>query len=759
MPSTSVSVEPTKPPEPQKVVPEHVASEIVVPQPVTPERVVTDQVVREPAPQEPVIRERIVPGRGAPARVVQEPSSVTGTQLTPSQKPQVKTSEPERTSTPEQSTLLTKEPISTLKPPTAAPPSKHTSSDSTDSLSKVKQMAKQFDEDSGLGKKKNNFIANAKAKYSVERRKRTISNDSDLMSFRPRTESPDPEKIAQSKITGLRSASTGSVASRHPSLFDIATSRFASSEHVGLPDKPVEPAFTNIATSLKKDELSVTNNLPGKFGSTATPESISQRNMKSKNVSEKDAASTLKIESKVIPSPEPSPSLKPFDHSTRQASPVPLVVAIPSDPVAFIPSKDTSSSTATPTITPTRNLTSPVPGRVQRDVEYLESPILGDALLSSTLPVFELEPESVFTSSSQEKTSSITTLGALQTIPEEIPALNIIKKDSIPDLDVIKAESPDEPAPVVDEDLLSHYIDETDPHDDTNGDTAPQTREVEKQSLPLISSPPSSSASSKVAEPSSSYEDLGGISMDDQEDHMREDAGSDTSVEAMEETKPLSPIVTTSKPNIIIPDANPPSPPATSSPGSENASPITIKSSSSRASRIWLEKNGTNIHTEIAEYLSDGDDPTPPTVLESVAPLQTALKESKILSEEDSSSDRTSSPTPYKDSLTDYEVFRGLGKKMAGMIQIHLDVLLATKLTQHNLCKAVFGYENIKQLIQEELKYARKYNSGLTELVLKLWLGLDIDDETLLKAILFGKSNGLSDALVLSVAPLGIFSR
>ena len=68
----------------------------------------------------------------------------------------------------------------------------------------------------------------------------------------------------------------------------------------------------------------------------------------------------------------------------------------------------------------------------------------------------------------------------------------------------------------------------------------------------------------------------------------------------------------------------------------------------------------------------------------------------------------------------------------------------------------VFGYNNVKDLIQGELDFARKQNIGLSELVLKLWLGDEIDDEALLKAILFGKNNGLSDALILSVAPLGM---
>jgi hypothetical protein len=59
-------------------------------------------------------------------------------------------------------------------------------------------------------------------------------------------------------------------------------------------------------------------------------------------------------------------------------------------------------------------------------------------------------------------------------------------------------------------------------------------------------------------------------------------------------------------------------------------------------------------------------------------------------------------------------------------------------------------------LVKEELKYAKEQNIGLTELILKLWLGLEVDDEALLKALLFGKNNGLSDALILSIAPLGM---
>jgi hypothetical protein len=86
-----------------------------------------------------------------------------------------------------------------------------------------------------------------------------------------------------------------------------------------------------------------------------------------------------------------------------------------------------------------------------------------------------------------------------------------------------------------------------------------------------------------------------------------------------------------------------------------------------------------------------------------------------------------------------------------------LETVLTAKLTQENICKLFFGYNNVKILVREELHYARELNIGLTELVLKLWLGSDIDDEALLKAILFGKNNGLSDALVLTLSPLGMY--
>ena len=180
---------------------------------------------------------------------------------------------------------------------------------------------------------------------------------------------------------------------------------------------------------------------------------------------------------------------------------------------------------------------------------------------------------------------------------------------------------------------------------------------------------------------------------------------------------------------------------------------MTIKSSpGSRASRIWAEKHGKKIHTQIVEYLSDGEESTPSPIIKTSPKPEPVRKQSVS----DTSSDHLDSPAPYKYSLKDYDLFRGLTKTMSQASREHLETVLSTKLTQQNLCKIFFGYDNVKVLVQQELQYARQQNIGLTELMLKLWLGLDIDDEALLKAILFGKNNGLSDALVLAIAPLGM---
>ena len=152
------------------------------------------------------------------------------------------------------------------------------------------------------------------------------------------------------------------------------------------------------------------------------------------------------------------------------------------------------------------------------------------------------------------------------------------------------------------------------------------------------------------------------------------------------------------------------------------------------------------------EYVSDGEAATPSPIFKPSTKPEPVRKQSVS----DTSSDHLDSPTPYKNSLKDYNLFRGLTKTMSHANKEHLGTVLSTKLTQQNICKIFFGYENVKLLVQQELQYSRQLNIGLTELMLKLWLGLDIDDETLLKAILFGKNNGLSDALVLAIAPLGM---
>lgn len=230
--------------------------------------------------------------------------------------------------------------------------------------------------------------------------------------------------------------------------------------------------------------------------------------------------------------------------------------------------------------------------------------------------------------------------------------------------------------------------------------------------------------------------------MDDQDD-MHNDARSDTSVEPMTDSKPASPKSVTVTPA----EARPTTPELKS-----QVSPTILKSPPSRASKIWAEKNGKNIHTKIVDYLSDGEEPTPSPVFNpQPAPPKPVTRDS-------SDSDiRLDSPTPYKHSLRDYDLFRSLSRKMSQGSKERLDLLMSTNpLSQKSICKAFFGFDSASQLIQEELKYANELNIGLSELLLKLWLGKEVDDESLLKAILFGKTNGLSDTLVMSLAPLGI---
>jgi hypothetical protein len=606
---------------------------------------------------------------------------------------------------------------------------------SIDSLSKVKQMARQFDED-GLSKKKNNFIANAKAMYQPDRRKRTFSNESDLISNLSRTASPDPDRIFESRI---RSPSSSPSVSRQPSLFDIAASRVGSSDDVRRYENPIETKVGG-NSQIRKDERPPTK----------IPVPVDTRRSRPPELS------VEKPTYQVVPPAEPSPSFKPFEHITRQPSPVPLAVTIPNDPVP-------SSSTGSATITPNHAAVSPPIDRLHGQTDFLESPILGESMYRANVPVVEPASHMEPVTESQQSYSLIFDSPILpvsiplQTIPEETPALKVIKEESIPGLSIVKTESFEGGERVkMTFDLLPSAALRF--SDELNEQVLPTNKSEPPPATPWMSSPPSSSASSKLAEPTSSYEDLGGISMDDQ-DHTISDARSDTSVEPMDdEIRPASSKVITPRPTITIPDTPPTSTPATNTrSGTPETSPVPVKSSpSSRASRIWAEKNGTQIHTHIVEYMSDGEEETPSPYHSAVAEQSPPAPVKGPSSSEGTPIDHMGSPTPYKHSLKDYDLFRGLTRKLACRNKDHLDAVIATKLTQQNICKMVFGYDNVRELIQEELDFARKLNIGLSELALKLWLGEDIDDEALLKAILFGKNNGLSDALILSIAPLGM---
>jgi hypothetical protein len=624
------------------------------------------------------------------------------------------------------------------RPISPSPVDRSSSETSIDSLSKVKQMARQFDEE-GISKKKNNFIANAKAMYQPDRRKRTFSDESDLMSNLSRTASPDPDRILESRIGNHKSPSSSPAVSRQPSLFDIATSRVGSSDDARRQENPDE-AKVGVNSQIKKDERPPTK-IPVAVDTkkSRVPEPLLE-----------------KPTYQVVPPPKPSPSFKPFEHITRQPSPVPLAVTIPNDPVP-------SLSTGSATITPNHATVSPTIERLHNQTDFLESPILGEAIYRGNAPVVEpvshvepvTEPQQSYSPIFDSPTLPVSS--PLQTIPEEKPATKITKQDSIPGLNIVKTESFEGGEHVKMTFDLAPSV-ELRFSDELNENVLPTNKKEPPPATPWISSPPSSSASSKLAEQISSYEDLGGISMDDQ-DHAVSDARSDTSVEPMDEDiKPTSSKIVSPRPTITIPDTPPASTPATNTrPATPETSPVAIKSSpSSRASRIWAEKNGTQIHTQIVEYMSDGEEETPSPYHSAVAEQSPHPPVRGSSSSEGTPIDHMGSPTPYKHSLKDYDLFRGLTRKLACRNKDHLDAVIATKLTQQNICKMVFGYENVKELIQEELDFARKLNIGLSELALKLWLGEDVDDEALLKAILFGKNNGLSDALILSIAPLGM---
>ena len=410
---------------------------------------------------------------------------------------------PEPVSTPEPK-VIPIDPIPDPKPLPAQPPLEQTSSEiSIDPTSKVKSIVRQFDEDPGLAKKKNNFIATAKAKYSYDRRKRTVSNDSDLMPFRGRTDSPSPgpDAMAESRITNQRSiSSTESQSTRQPSLFDIATSRIASYEHTRVQNKPAESRIPTMSSSNIKDDRSMQGRV-----------SISE------DTREKDK--TPAKETKVIPPPEPSPSFKPIDRTIRQPNATPLAVTIPNTA-----SSNSSEYSESATITP-NNAISPSIERLQMDSEFIESPILGDVIMTGNFPILDVQSKQSVPVTTLESIPSINS-GLLKPIFEETPALTVFKADSTPALNIVKS-----------------------PQKSQFNDSAP-TFPMRAKETPIsgVTSPPSSSSSSKLAEQTSSYEDFGGISMDDHD--LQDDARSDTSVESMD-TKPPSlttPTTTCSEP-------------------------------------------------------------------------------------------------------------------------------------------------------------------------------------------------------------------
>lgn len=582
---------------------------------------------------------------------------------------------------------------------------------SIDSLSRVKQMAKQFDEDSS-NKKKNNFIASAKAKYSLERRKRTASTESELSNPHSRSTSPDPSKILESAPT-QRSVSAGSQIPRQPSLFDIAVSRIPTPENAvsRRQERSLELKTSNSSLRSQRDESST----PQKTIVEATPSVIPTQIP--------TLAPPQSKETREIALPRPNPVLKPAERPPRETNPAPLSVEIPVD-------HHQSSSSPDQSITldesPSK-IPRPIANRLSRDTaDFMESPILGEAILSDQLPSATYQtslPEPILAASNGMDIASTIPIGfisgPLHTIPEE----NISPSN-------LSFESPVLP-------LQTHTFSEADDKEQAQTmNTPPQTTVTASGSFEGRATPSSSSSSSsKLAEPTSSYEDLGGISMDDIDIHG--DARSDTSVEPMDDTKPLPPA-----PVEHIDDPTRPLTPKTEG-ENEVRSPVIKSSPGSRASRIWAEKNGTNIYTQIITS-SDGEEETP----------SPAFQQEKLNGKVDDEI-TLDDPTPYRHSLRDYNLFRNLTKQMARQSKELLDGIMSTRLTQRNICKAFFGYDNIRILVQKEMQYAREQAIDLTELVFKLWLGLDIDDETLLKALIFGKNNGLSDSLVLSLAPLG----
>jgi len=631
--------------------------------------------------------------------------------LAPSPEPPERSVEPTEAST-----------LVSSKPSPPAPP-KRTASVSTDAstdsqTSRVKLMARQFDEDSNVVRRKtsNNFIANAKAKYTVDRRKRTISNDNDL--FRAR--SPEPESRSESRI-GMRSPSVGPTngSTKTPSLFDIATSRISNLESSRTPlVKQSESKIPILASHDSKEQP------PPKRATTPEPQAP-KRVITPEN--QKPTVHTLLPEQKLPPSPQPSPSFKPIDRIVRQPSPVPLAVTIPESATPVTPINEIEPAPPVhETVTPPR-----MNGR-DSEIDFLESPVLGE-MLTSSLPIMSKAPMPVTTF----ETLSTIASGELSTILEENATRDAQKPVSIPPLNIVKPPSQEKALPSPQKQI-------TPPKPLFRTQPPPITRH---NAVQTIKSPASSSSSVKVAEPSSRFEEFGGISMDDHDRH--DDVRSDTSVESMHSAKE-DPDETPQTPKGVIMMSNldsPPSTPIVDPISSTNSSPVATKSS--RASRIFAERNGQNIHTTIATYLSDGDERTPSPVFKSstaIEPVEFITSGGEL---------PLDSPSLYRNSLKDYDLFRNLTKKMMQANKDQLEVVLSTKLTQFTLCKAFFGYESVRKLLDEEMHHAKQANIGLTELLLKLWVGADIEDEALLKAILFGKNNGLSESLVISLAPLG----
>lgn len=577
-------------------------------------------------------------------------------------------------------------------------------------------MAKQFDEDPVLNRKRsNNFIANAKAMYSGVGRKRTVSGDSG------RSATPEPQVIGKT--------TSSSNAGRHPSIFEIAT---GVPKGEGVSRLPVRSAERKVSGEIVRKVSDMTTE---KSSDSASERSsgLSVPEMKSSEPSRaptpeaylrKDSISKeAEMPSEVpppIPEPQPQIAFKSIGYGEKRNKSPPIKVATPLPPKETIPTQAEEEEINPPAIT-----------RARKDSIFVESPVLGDAApdLTRVSQVSLPTPPTPIT----PPTAIPQAPNPLEAIPEEAQPLKIPKPES----HLHRAAAMIGLAPQLDK---------------FSSIKASPPKAVELPALPsppkmqqmpwMISSTPSSSASSNLAEPLSSSEDLGKYSTDEARDPYN-DARSDTSVEQIGDSKPSS-----LKSLTIAPTSEEQE---TTSDGTQ-LSP-TLSKRGSRASRIWAEKNGKNIHTHIADYVEDTQEATPSPLFKSEPKDKPSVQSSP------DSDIPLDSPTPYKHSLREYDLFRSLTKKMSQGSKERLEKLMSTKpLTQKNICKAFFGFSSIVQLLEEELNYAKELNIGLSELILTLWLGKDLDDESLLRAILFGKTNGLADSLILSVAPLGITS-